>query len=130
MSSRPSRIVELATLIATSTAKIDEYLRLHNHPQPSFDVDAPAQVLPDETPEIEDARTTAVEASIELQELLQGAESLLCPFVSATRELCEVCCRKVNDILCMDIVKYVQFASHLSVQDSFEIPNPRRDIVC
>ena len=78
-----SRVVQLATLIATNTTKVDDYLRSQNHPEPSFDVNGPTQVVPGATSEIEEARTTAVEASIELQELLQGPGALPFPYASA-----------------------------------------------
>ena len=77
-----TRIAELAALIATNTAKVDEYLRSHSQPSPSFDVDSPARLgISAEATEIEEARILAIEASIELQDLLQGPENLLGPSV-------------------------------------------------
>ena len=80
MASSP-RITELAAIISSNTAKIVEYLRSQNLPQPSFDLNAPIQPIPDAPPEIEEAQTLAVEASLELQQLLQGGDSLILPEV-------------------------------------------------
>lgn len=62
---------------------MDSYLQSHSYPQPSFAVDAPTQLLPLDAnnPDIEEARIAAIEASIELQQLLQGPKSLLSPTV-------------------------------------------------
>lgn len=78
----PSRITELASIIASRTAKVDEYLRSHNRPSPSFDIDNPPDLgIPIDAVDIDEARVEAIEASIELQELLQGPASLLSPIV-------------------------------------------------
>lgn len=77
-----TRIAELAAIISTNTAKIDDYLRSHGLPSPSFDVDHPADLgIPGEAIDIDNARKSALEASIELQDLLQGPTSLLRPVV-------------------------------------------------
>ena len=77
-----TRIAELAGLIASNTATVDDYLRSHNLPSPSFDVDGPVNLgIPAEAVEIESARVAAVEASMELQDLLQGPNTLLRPNV-------------------------------------------------
>lgn len=79
----PSRIAELASIIARKTAKVDEYLQSHDRPSPSFDVDCPPDLgIPPHATEIEEARMEAIEASIELQELLQGPASLLRPIAN------------------------------------------------
>lgn len=77
----PSHIVHLANVISANTAKVNSYLQTHSFPQPSFAVDAPIELLPSDanTPDVEEARTKAIEASIELQQLLQGPRSLLTP---------------------------------------------------
>lgn len=78
-----TRITELAAIIAANTSKVDDYLTAHGSPQPSFDVDGPADIkFPSDAADIDAARTTAIEASIELQDLLQGNRSLLRPQVS------------------------------------------------
>ncbi|KAH8684441.1 putative O-methyltransferase [Tricladium varicosporioides] len=79
-----SRIVELSSIIASNTAKINAYLQENNLPQPSFDAKAPLTVVPEGATDIEEARTAAVEASIELQQLLQGVDSLLTPMINMT----------------------------------------------
>ena len=80
---RMSHISYLTNTISNNTAKVDSYLQLHSLPQPSFAVDAPTRLLPSNAnaPDIEEARTKAIEASIELQQLLQGPRSLLTPSV-------------------------------------------------
>lgn len=77
-----SRIAELASIISINTTKINDYLQTHNLPQPSFDVNGPVQPILAGNSELEDARLRAVEASIELQQLLQGADKLLLPEVN------------------------------------------------
>ncbi|CAG8956540.1 hypothetical protein HYFRA_00003929 [Hymenoscyphus fraxineus] len=80
-----SRILELSTIISTNTQKIDTYLLVNDLPQPSFQEHGPLKVLPDGSPpELEQARIEAVEASIELQQLLQGPDSLLTPTINST----------------------------------------------
>lgn len=84
----PSRIVELASIIASKTAKVDAYLRSHNRASPSFDVDCPPDLgIPQDAIDIDEARIEAIEASTELQELLQGPASLLRPIVRLSCEL-------------------------------------------
>lgn len=84
----PSRIAELASIIASKTAKVDEYLQSHDRPSPSFDVDCPPDLgIPPDATEIEEARMEAIEASIELQELLQGPASLLRPIVRLSKHV-------------------------------------------
>lgn len=79
---KTTRMAELAALVSTNTTKIDHYLRSHSLPSPSFDVNAPSDLgIPPEATEIDDARKAALEASIELQDLLQGPTSLLRPVV-------------------------------------------------
>ena len=75
MSSPQSRIAELSTTIAQHTQKIDDYLAANNLPHPSFEADGPVDLgLP---PEIEKSRTAALQASQELNDLLQGPRDLL-----------------------------------------------------
>jgi hypothetical protein len=68
-----SRIIELSQLIATNTAKVNDYLIANNLPTPSFDVDAPLQSLvPSNEPDIIFARDSAIQACVELRQLLLG----------------------------------------------------------
>ena len=75
-----SRIAELASLVTTNTAIVDEYLKANKLPQPSFDVDGPFDLnLKD--PKVEEARIAAMDASNELQDLLMGTSGQLRPVV-------------------------------------------------
>ena len=79
-----SRIAQLSGLIAVNVAKLEGYLNENNLPFPSFDVDGPVKInYSSDAPEIEAARTAAVEASIELHDLLQGPILALRPMVSS-----------------------------------------------
>lgn len=75
MSSSQSRIAELAAAVAQHTQRIDNYLSEKRLPYPSFDADGPADLgLP---PDLEQSRTVALQASQELNDLLQGPRDLL-----------------------------------------------------
>ena len=79
---RATRIAELSAIISSNTSKVDEYLKAQGKPSPSFDVDAPGDLgIPPEAVEIEQSRKAALEASLELSDLLQGPTSLLRPVV-------------------------------------------------
>ena len=55
----------------------------HGLPPPSFDVDAPADLgVPKDTIAVEAARRAAVEATIELQDLLQSSTEANCTRIS------------------------------------------------
>jgi len=70
-----SRIQELARIISTHTDHIDRFLTSQNLPTPSFDIDGPETLnLPDD---IQKSRDIVIEATAELQELLQGPKELL-----------------------------------------------------
>lgn len=75
-----TRIIELSELIASNTKKIDEYLAANSLPTPSFDEDGPVQLKL--SPELDGARSAVMNASAELQALLQGPDALLKPIVS------------------------------------------------
>lgn len=60
---------------------IDDFLLTNALAQPSFDYEGPLQPLPPGYPELEKARDLVLEASIELQQLLQGVDALLKPEV-------------------------------------------------
>ncbi|KAL6704153.1 hypothetical protein ACN47E_008713 [Coniothyrium glycines] len=75
MASTPSRIAELAAAVASHTKQIDEYLAEKGLPQPSFAADGPADLqLP---PPLEQARAVVLQATQELNDLLQGPRELL-----------------------------------------------------
>lgn len=75
-----SRIAELASLVQANTASVDKYLREHNLPFPSFNEDGPVD-FKIESDEIQKARTAAMEASLELHDLLLGPSMCLRPVV-------------------------------------------------
>ncbi|KAF2236496.1 putative O-methyltransferase [Viridothelium virens] len=69
-SCRQSRIVELSSIVASNTLKLDQYFASAGVPTPSFDIDAPVNIpLP---PDLESLRESILDASTELNELLLG----------------------------------------------------------
>ncbi|KAI1124453.1 putative O-methyltransferase [Nemania abortiva] len=75
MSASPSRIAELASIVASSTQQIDDYLTKNSLPYPSFEPNAPADLkLP---PDVEELRIAALEATQELNDLLMGPREQL-----------------------------------------------------
>ncbi|CAF9926558.1 MAG: hypothetical protein ALECFALPRED_003473 [Alectoria fallacina] len=78
-----SRITELATLVQANTAKVDQYLQENNLPFPSFDEQGPVD-FKIESDEIQNARTVAMEASLELHDLLLGPSMCLRPVLNGT----------------------------------------------
>jgi len=79
MKTMGSRIVELATLIFANTEKIEEYLIANSLPLPSFDEDGPVTLQL--SPELQAARSAALNATTELHALLQSPDELLRPIV-------------------------------------------------
>ena len=77
------QISQLARLVEQNTIKVDEYLKSNNLPAPSFDPDGPLN-LAIGSAEIEQARHDAINASLELLDLLQGPISCCLPKVSLT----------------------------------------------
>lgn len=70
-----SRIAELAALVASHTACVDQYISDNGLSHPSFNADSPVNLgLP---PDIEKSRIAVLEASQELNDLLQGPRDLL-----------------------------------------------------
>ena len=75
MAAVQSHIATLAAAIAENTQRIDKYLEDNDLPHPGFDADAPADLgLP---PELEQARVAVLQATQELNDLLQGPRELL-----------------------------------------------------
>lgn len=74
-------IVDLAKIIVENTSKVDQYIREKNLPQPSFDINGPVKPVADAPSKIQAARDAAAEACLELQQLLNGADSLIFPDV-------------------------------------------------
>ena len=76
-----TRIAQLAAQIQENTAKVDQYLQIKGLPSPSFDADGPVDFkIEDE--EIQKARETALDSSLELHQLLLGPAMCLRPVVS------------------------------------------------
>ena len=74
----PTRIVELAQIIAAGTQTVDEYFTSHNLATPSFDVDGPpAIIIPSEIPEVAAAHAAVIDATKELHSLMLGPRALL-----------------------------------------------------
>ena len=77
-----SRISELAALVSSNTDRVNHYLASKALPSPSFDENGPVDLKL--SPEIEQARIAAIDASTELQALLLGPIDLLRPIVSTS----------------------------------------------
>ena len=76
-----TRITELAAQIQDNTAKVDQYLQKKGLPSLSFDEDGPVDFkIEDE--EIQKARETALDSSLELHQLLLGPAVCLRPVVN------------------------------------------------
>ena len=78
-----TRIAYLAAQIQDNTVKVDHYLQSKNLPSPSFHVDGPVD-FQIEDGEIQKARETALDASLELHQLLLGPTMCIRPVVSIT----------------------------------------------
>jgi len=75
-----SKIAKLAALVQSNTDILDRYLREHGLPSPSFEENGPVD-FGIESKDIQDARTAAIDASMELYELLLGPAMCLRPVV-------------------------------------------------
>jgi hypothetical protein len=77
-----SRLVQLAESVIKNAKTFDAYLQQHDLPAPSFDADGPADFgISTDSPHVEQARVEAIEAAIELADLLQGPITFLRPIV-------------------------------------------------
>ena len=80
----PSRIAELASVISSNTAQIDDYISTHGLPPLSFEPNG--NFKPETLPHaIESAQNAVLEATDELNALMLGPErilrqNLVCPF--------------------------------------------------
>ena len=73
--SEKSRIAELAATVAIHTAIVDNYIEEQKLPHPGFEATAPTEFhFPHD---IEQSRMLVLEASQELNDLLQGPRDLL-----------------------------------------------------
>ncbi|TGO30064.1 hypothetical protein BPAE_0008g00560 [Botrytis paeoniae] len=73
-----TRIAELATQVAENTKRVDEYLRQHDLPSPSFDAEGPVDFCI-RSEEIQRARSLAIDGAAELADLLRGPKESLQP---------------------------------------------------
>ena len=76
-----SRILQLVNQLVHNVDNVNSYLQSNSLPQPSFDLDAPLELGTKSAPDVEAARISAIEATIELQDLLMGPTMLLRPMV-------------------------------------------------
>jgi hypothetical protein len=75
MSSTQSRIAQLSAIISENTQEVDKFITEKQLPHPSFDAKAPVDLgLP---PDIERARSAVLQATQELNDLLQKPRDLL-----------------------------------------------------
>ena len=73
-----NRIVELSSIIAKETAKVDSFLVKNSLPTPSLDVDAPWTIpIPEDARDVEASRGAVLAACDELKALMTGPKSLL-----------------------------------------------------
>jgi hypothetical protein len=75
------RIAELAQIITSQADVLNEHLRSNDLPEPSFSPEAPIDAFGSSTPDVQKAKTSVVEAVIELRQLLEGPVKLLLPEV-------------------------------------------------
>ncbi|KAI1394365.1 S-adenosyl-L-methionine-dependent methyltransferase [Hypoxylon trugodes] len=74
----PNRIMELSSLIAKETEKLNDFFVKNNLPTPSLDVDALWLLpIPADAADLEASRQAIVEACSELQDLMTGPKNLL-----------------------------------------------------
>ncbi|RYP62665.1 hypothetical protein DL770_009552 [Monosporascus sp. CRB-9-2] len=73
-----NRIIQLSSLIATETAKVNDFLTSNNLPTPSLDEGALLSLpIPEEAIDIKAARLAVIEACSELKDLMTGPKELL-----------------------------------------------------
>lgn len=102
-----TRIADLAAQIQENTAKVDQYLQSKNLPSPSFHVDGPVDFqIEDE--EIQKARETALDSSLELHQLLLGPAMCLRPVLNGV---------SLQAIYKYDIASHVPIHGQISFAD-------------
>lgn len=76
--SSPNRIVELSSIIAKETAKLDSFFTESGLPTPSLEPDALWSLpIPESATDLEESRVAVMEACTELNALLTGPKVLL-----------------------------------------------------
>ncbi|KAL9564973.1 hypothetical protein ACKAV7_010887 [Fusarium commune] len=90
--SSPSRIAELADIIASKTKVVDDYLQSHSLSTPSFNINGPLTLpIPDSAMDITKAQYEVIACTEELNELMKGpSEVLWARFYSALGDMLEV----------------------------------------
>ena len=76
-----TRLSELVQRVQVNTGKVNDYLEAHGLPAPSFDEHGPVD-LQLNSKEVAEARIAAMEAALELHDLLLGPAMCLRPVVS------------------------------------------------
>lgn len=134
-----SRIAHLSGLIAVNVAKLEDYLKEKNLPVPSFDVDGPVNMNhSSDAPEIEAARIAAIEASIELSDLLQGPILSLRPIVNnqikfrrwSKLNLCQMNGSSLQAIYRFDIANKVPIHGDISYEELTKLCQIRESDLC
>ena len=75
---KSTRISELAATIAKHTAIVDDYLKSHDLPTLSFDVNGPPKIpIPDHETDIIAAQAKVVASTQELHDLMKGPTEVL-----------------------------------------------------
>lgn len=102
-----SRIAELAAQIHENTARVDQYLQSRSLPSPSFHEDGPVDFgIEDE--EVQKARETALDSSLELHQLLLGPAMCLRPVLNGV---------SLQAIYKYDIASHVPIHGEISFSD-------------
>jgi hypothetical protein len=76
-----SRILQLAQQIVANTTVLDEHLSRAGLKGPSFEPGAPIDAFQPSNADVDRAKSDAIEATIELRQLLEGPIKLLMPEV-------------------------------------------------
>lgn len=77
---------ELAIQVAENTKEVDEYLRKHDLPLPSFDAQGPVD-FGIRSEEVRQAHNLAIDGAAELLDLLRGPKECLQPVASTIDRL-------------------------------------------
>ncbi|KAI9696502.1 MAG: hypothetical protein M1820_008130 [Bogoriella megaspora] len=87
MDEKKSRIVQLAAAISKNVTIVDSYFTTNGLPSPSYDINGPSDVrIPPYEQEVLSAYTTALSATMELQNLLKGPRQMLTGFGSTVAD--------------------------------------------
>ena len=82
-----STIAELASSIASNTARINDFLASKSLPTPSFSQDGPSRsMIPQDAPEIEAARVEVIDDTLKLRNLILGPRDYLMSFTVSKRK--------------------------------------------